>query len=344
MDREAASLVAAVDITPPVDCIAADEPTDAGPRATNDFSLAGAGLSQEMACLQAEVRAALASLNIISAEDTGSNDVPGDYGGDGARAGGDSDDNGTLEVVISPQDPVVVEAIEKATRVRSFANEERRARVVVREGTFTWRGIIPAIAFQEGSDGPVGGHRLETCRPVETQLHVSGPPAQLVDTSLALGSKDREPVRRCVGSDGRAQLHGDWLLGHKSRGSFSRLMLRSSAWSNSTMEALATPPASDAATTPVAAADQDSSSGGADSAWDSEHLARGFWRRWAAGDGEGVEDKGALPTCMRVEGGPWAVESCHVLSERGIPVSVDDPESVTVSHTTACIANPTSSI
>lgn len=137
---------------------------------------------------------------------------------------------------------------------------------------------------------------------------------------------------RFVGSDGRAQLHGDWVLGCKSRGCFRSLMLLSSTPSTltATAEAQAASPASSAASALSATTDDhDRAGGGGDtSGLEGEDLSGGFWGRWAAGEGEGVQDVGALPMCLRVEGGPWLIDFCHVLSESGIPVSVDDPQMV----------------
>jgi hypothetical protein len=201
-DSDAAGIVAAVNIASLEDVSA-----DAALGVTRhvEIGVAGGGMIPEMAHLEAEVRAALASL-AISGEDRRSNDfdvAAGFGGGDGASEGGGSD-NGMLEVVISSQDPAVPRAIEIATRVQSLAKEERRARVVVREGTFTWRGLVPVIAFHgEGSsDGLACQQQPEACKPVETLLHFSGPPVQPADMSTAAGPRDRAMEARFVGSDG----------------------------------------------------------------------------------------------------------------------------------------------
>ena len=207
-DSDAAGIVAAVNIAS-----LAEESADAalGVKRQVEIGVAGRGMIPEMAHLEAEVRAALASL-AISGEDMPSNDfdVAAGFGGGNGASGGGGWEKGMLEVVISSQDPAVPKAIEIATRVQSLAKEERCARVVVREGTFTWRGLVPVIAFQEegSSDGPACQQQPGAYKPVETLLHFSGPPVEPAETSTAAGSSDRAMEARFVGGDGaRARSH-----------------------------------------------------------------------------------------------------------------------------------------
>ena len=56
--------------------------------------------------------------------------------------------------------------------------------------------------------------------------------------------------------------------------------------------------------------------------------AAGVWGRFGRGEWEGIEDRGWLQVGIRVEGGPWVLECCDVVSGRGVPLFVDDPEAV----------------
>jgi len=218
LDADAAHAVAALAITPSVDTSRqTGEPAEAPPGPTH----AAGGLGPQIALLEAEVRAALLAL-AIKEDPVGRSDREndGDNGGGGASGEGWSG-GAALEVVVSEAAPEMVKAVETATNVRNFADNERRARVIVREGVFSWRGVLPVSAFQGKGTGEYV--------PVETLLHFSGPHSSIPAGRVA----HAEPGNRVEedlpwGSEGRAQLCGSWLLAHKSLGGFRHLSLRSS--------------------------------------------------------------------------------------------------------------------
>ena len=311
-----------------------DEPSADDPalQASADGGLGASwaeGLLEEAAVLKEQVRAALAHMAVNSA---GGGAAGGRAGGAGAGAGGDGGAGGyddgyaVVATEVSETTPDVVRAVETALRVRSTAPGARRASIRVCQGEFAWRGVLPLAAVQE--------HTPEDLSPAVVLLHIASTQPAPAARGAARGGAQASGAQAGIGvSAGSAALHGAWLLPQCSLGCFENVALTSSAPSTST--------SADPARVQDWESDSDSAysaEGGIESGelqCAREGITRGFWDRGKGGEGEegeawagladdGVPGANVLRVGLRVLGGPWAFMHCDLLSDRGVPLMLDD--------------------
>ena len=305
-----------------------DEPSADDPalQASADGGLCASwaeGLLEEAVVLKEQVRAALAHMAASSAGGGAAGGGAGGAGGDGGAGGYDSG-CAVVATEVSETTPDVVRAVETALRVRSTAPGARRASIRVCQGEFAWRGVLPLAAVQE--------HTPDDLRPAVVLLHIaSTQPAPAAARGAARGGAKASGAQAGIGvSAGTAALHGAWLMPQHSLGCFENVALTSAAPTTST------------SADPTLVRDWESDSDSAYSGIESgelkfarEGINRGFWDRGKGGEGEedeawagladdGVPGAGVLRVGLRVLGGPWAFVHCDLLSERGVPLMLDD--------------------
>jgi hypothetical protein len=309
-----------------------DEPSADDPalQASADGGLGASwadGLLEEAAVLKEQVRAALAHMATSSADGGAAGGAAG-----GAGAGGDGGAGGydggcaVVTTEVSETTPDVVRAVETALRVRSTAPGARRASIRVCQGEFAWRGVLPLAAVQEHTPGDL--------RPAVVLLHIASTQPAPAARGAARGGAQASGAQAGIGvSTGTAALHGAWLLPQRSMGCFENVALTSAAPNTST------------SADPTLVHDWESDSDSAYSAvggiesgelkFAREGINRGFWDHGKGGEGvedeawagladDGVPGAGVLRVGLRVLGGPWAFVHCDLLSDRGVPLMLDD--------------------
>ena len=272
-------------------------------------------LAEDVATLEAEIHAVRALLAPPLASANGCGNTDGGPGIDGERPG--MRGAAVHEKEVSDMQPHMVHAVETATRSRTLTEDQRRARVRVREGEFSWRGVLPVMGLKLSPDADSDDET--PFLPVATLLTV---------VAAAPGESAGEGNGQQRSGAGLPRLAGDWMLRELSMGAFVSLML---------LSGLPSPPP------PGQPASVASPAGGAYSGVLHRHDGHlGLKGDVGASDvplgvpgcsesGEargapaGVDDCGALRVCVRVEGGPWGFDECHILSEQGVPLVLDDP-------------------
>ena len=272
-------------------------------------------LAEDVAALEAEIRAvrALLAPPLASANGSGNTDGGPDIHGERPGMRGAA----VHEKEVSDMQPHMVHAIETATRSRTLAEDERRARVRVQEGEFSWRGVLPVMGLKLSHDADSDDEA--PLLPVATLLTVfAAAPSESAGKGNGHGR---------VGA-GKARLSGDWMLRELSMGAFVSLMLLSGlpAPPPPGQPASVAPPAEGAYSGVLHRHDGHLGQTRDDGA---SHVALGVPGCTESGEARGapagVDDCGALRVCVRVEGGPWGFDECHILSEQGVSLMLDDP-------------------